>query len=204
MASEHICSMDTFEIPRPKCVGMQFVPIRGRYGYYQTVNKGVAIKYGLTQQQRRPMLPDNWVEVAEREADEQRQFVDDGLGRFGRRLKAQRPESEPTPDYDNATGGRVDRTVAVPDGRAPPAPPLSFLLRQSLLGNPRGTQPPSSLRQKSEIGAGEKQQNPFDLMANATNAFMSSTFRDEHPKKIMMFGDGGGSTKTKTVVDVRL
>uniref|UniRef100_A0A914GUS2 Uncharacterized protein n=1 Tax=Globodera rostochiensis TaxID=31243 RepID=A0A914GUS2_GLORO len=183
---------------------MQFVPIRGRYGYYQTVNKGVAIKYGLTQQQRRPMLPNNWVEVAEREADEQRQFVDDGLGRFGRRQKDQRPESEPTPDYDNETGGRcVDRTVAVPDGRAPPAPPLSFLLRQSLLGNSR-TQSPSSLRQKSEIGAGEKQQNPFDLMANTANAFMSSTFRDEHPKKIMLFGDGGGSTKTKTVVDVRL
>uniref|UniRef100_A0A1I7S0H0 Uncharacterized protein n=1 Tax=Bursaphelenchus xylophilus TaxID=6326 RepID=A0A1I7S0H0_BURXY len=50
------------EIPRPKCVGMEFVQTIGRQGFYKTV-RNEAQKYGVAIKEkgpRRPVLPDFW------------------------------------------------------------------------------------------------------------------------------------------------
>ncbi|KAL3103198.1 hypothetical protein niasHS_002384 [Heterodera schachtii] len=199
MALERINCVESFEIPRPKCVGMEFIPISGRYGYYQTVNKSVAIKYGLSQQRteqqkQRPKLPNDWRQMeGKEEAEEkrtQRKVGDEGNGKTeqnGRQSKAQQggAVAEPTPDYDQQQQqqqGKGAFRFAFPDGFSPPAPPLSVILRQSLLANhSKFRQEPEKLRHFYDNGE--------------TNAFMRSTFRDDqHSKKIVM-GNGGGGEK---------
>ncbi|KAF8381201.1 hypothetical protein PRIPAC_70343 [Pristionchus pacificus] len=51
-------SITPLEIPRPKCHGMQFVPTRGRYGFYRTI-RAEGSKYGVSIKgmgPRRPVL----------------------------------------------------------------------------------------------------------------------------------------------------
>ncbi|GMT03939.1 hypothetical protein PENTCL1PPCAC_26113, partial [Pristionchus entomophagus] len=51
-------SLTPLEIPRPKCHGMQFVPTRGRYGFYRTI-RAEGSKYGVSIKgmgPRRPVL----------------------------------------------------------------------------------------------------------------------------------------------------
>uniref|UniRef100_A0A915DBL9 Uncharacterized protein n=1 Tax=Ditylenchus dipsaci TaxID=166011 RepID=A0A915DBL9_9BILA len=55
-----LCSLRPMEIPRPKCAGFQFVPTRGRMGFYMSIKRD-GEKYGIqlkNQGPRRPSLPD--------------------------------------------------------------------------------------------------------------------------------------------------
>ncbi|KAL3117967.1 hypothetical protein niasHT_005210 [Heterodera trifolii] len=194
MAFERVDCIESFEIPRPKCVGMEFIPISGRYGYYQTVNKSVAIKYGLSQQRteqqkQRPKLPNDWRQMEEKEEAEekrtQRKMGDRCNGKTeqnGRQNKAQGGAvAEPMPDYDEQQQqqGKGAFRFAFPDGRSPP---LSAILRQSLLANhSKFRQEPEKLRHFYDNGE--------------TNAFMKSTFRDEQHLKKMVMGNGEGGEK---------
>lgn len=97
---DSLANLGSFQIPRPKCVGMEFVTIRGsRSGFYRSINRSVALKYGLIQQRqagRRPTIPDGWVAPL-------------GAG------IPEEPEIEPTPDYEekgNGQGNSGERHVA--------------------------------------------------------------------------------------------
>jgi hypothetical protein len=81
---------------------MEFVTMRGsRSGFYRTINKSVALKYGMVQQrnstasQRRPTIPEGWWPTE--------------LGRGGKKGPGassipEEPEAEPKPDYEVPTG----------------------------------------------------------------------------------------------------
>ena len=93
---DSLTNLGQFQIPRPKCVGMEFITIRGSHsGFYRSINKNVAIKYGIVQQKnglmanKRPTIPENWI-VQEKKAQN---------GPKGG-IIPEEPEMEPTPDYE--------------------------------------------------------------------------------------------------------
>uniref|UniRef100_A0A914EAX0 Uncharacterized protein n=1 Tax=Acrobeloides nanus TaxID=290746 RepID=A0A914EAX0_9BILA len=60
---DSLCNIGPLEIPRPKCEGFQFIPTRGRMGFYRSIKRDGG-KYGLkinTQGPRRPALPDAFI-----------------------------------------------------------------------------------------------------------------------------------------------
>uniref|UniRef100_A0A7E4VL56 Myozenin-3 n=1 Tax=Panagrellus redivivus TaxID=6233 RepID=A0A7E4VL56_PANRE len=59
---DSFCELGNLQIPRPKCNGFQFVPTRGRMGFYRSIKRD-GEKYGVqikSQCQRRPGLPNLW------------------------------------------------------------------------------------------------------------------------------------------------
>ncbi len=50
---ESICSLQPLRIPRPQCTGMEWVPTRGRQGYYLSTRRR---DYGNNGQPKRPPL----------------------------------------------------------------------------------------------------------------------------------------------------
>ena len=98
---DSICGLGQFQIPRPKCIGMEFITVRGTHtGFYRSINKNIALKYGLLQQRnygvstsRRPSIPEQWTN--KNNSDEERRKNNNGS-------IPEEPEvvSEPLPDYE--------------------------------------------------------------------------------------------------------
>ncbi|KAL7079671.1 hypothetical protein ACQ4LE_001117, partial [Meloidogyne hapla] len=98
---DSIFDLGQFQIPRPKCIGMEFVTIRGTHsGFYRSINKNIALKYGLLQQRnlevsatKRPSIPEEWTK--NNEEDERKNKKNNGS-------IPEEPEnvSEPLPDYE--------------------------------------------------------------------------------------------------------
>jgi|UniRef100_A0AC35FQM8 hypothetical protein len=61
LSRDSLCNIGAVQIPRPKCAGFQFVPTRGRMGFYRSIKRD-GHKYGIEMKNergpRRPQLPD--------------------------------------------------------------------------------------------------------------------------------------------------
>jgi hypothetical protein len=97
---DSLTNLGQFQIPRPKCVGMEFITIRGSHsGFYRSINKSVAIKYGIVQQKnglmanKRPTIPENWISQEK-----------NAQNRPKGGIIPEEPETEPTPDYEQQGG----------------------------------------------------------------------------------------------------
>ncbi|KAF7632935.1 hypothetical protein Mgra_00007637 [Meloidogyne graminicola] len=100
-----LCSLGNFQIPRPKCIGMEFVAIKGTHsGFYRTINKNIAFKYGISQQRtfgvstRRPSIPKEWTNIKKNNNEnEERESSKSNNGSISEENEV---VSEPLPDYE--------------------------------------------------------------------------------------------------------
>uniref|UniRef100_A0A7E4WBL5 IRS-type PTB domain-containing protein n=1 Tax=Panagrellus redivivus TaxID=6233 RepID=A0A7E4WBL5_PANRE len=111
LSRDAMSKMGTVQIPRPKCSGFQFVPTRGRMGFYRSIKRD-GEKYGIqmkNQGPRRPTLPDAnfWQQPAVSEANNNNNEKTESVG------------TSETQQHVDANGNNLPIKK-----QPPPAPPL--------------------------------------------------------------------------------
>ncbi|CAK5033384.1 unnamed protein product [Meloidogyne enterolobii] len=115
---DSIFDLGQFQIPRPKCIGMEFVTIRGTHsGFYRSINKNIAQKYGLQQRNfevpstKRPSIPEEWTKNNEESVNKIKNKKENNNGSI-----PEEPENvlEPLPDYEvEGNEGKKEGMVTV-------------------------------------------------------------------------------------------
>uniref|UniRef100_A0A914LC82 Uncharacterized protein n=1 Tax=Meloidogyne incognita TaxID=6306 RepID=A0A914LC82_MELIC len=113
-----IFDLGQFQIPRPKCIGMEFVTIRGTHsGFYRSINKNIAQKYGLQQRNfevpstKRPSIPEEWTKNNEESVNKIKNKKENNNGSI-----PEEPENvlEPLPDYEvEGNEGKKEGSITV-------------------------------------------------------------------------------------------
>jgi hypothetical protein len=121
LSRDSLCNIGAVQIPRPKCAGFQFVPTRGRMGFYRSIKRD-GHKYGIDIKNergpRRPQLPDAgfWTPPS---AD---QIIHENNNNIE---KHQHSSSEQSfSDLSSDSGSTKFSSIAPLKKTPPPAPPL--------------------------------------------------------------------------------
>uniref|UniRef100_A0A914XVW0 Uncharacterized protein n=1 Tax=Panagrolaimus superbus TaxID=310955 RepID=A0A914XVW0_9BILA len=175
LSRDSLCNIGAVQIPRPKCAGFQFVPTRGRMGFYRSIKRD-GHKYGIEIKNergpRRPQLPDagSWAPPS---ADQIiHETNNNNIGEKQHQSQHQHSPSEQSFSDLSSDSGSTKFSIAPLKKTPPPAPPLPIDAARLPPRPPRGgvpifkKQPQHQFTQIQKIQIEKKEEPPVDYDIN--------------------------------------
>jgi hypothetical protein len=191
LSRDSLCNIGAVQIPRPKCAGFQFVPTRGRMGFYRSIKRD-GHKYGIDIKNergpRRPQLPDAgfWTPPS---AD-QIIHENNNNNNIEKQPHQHSPSDQSYSDLSSDSGSsstKFSSSIAPLKKTPPPAPPLPSDAARLPPRPPRGGVPVFSTTPKKQVVIKqhiEKKEEPpvdYDIAENIDNHKNQQNFRRQAP-----------------------
>uniref|UniRef100_A0AC34FLB5 Uncharacterized protein n=1 Tax=Panagrolaimus sp. ES5 TaxID=591445 RepID=A0AC34FLB5_9BILA len=190
LSRDSLCNIGAVQIPRPKCAGFQFVPTRGRMGFYRSIKRD-GHKYGIEMKNergpRRPQLPDAgfWAPPS---ADQIiHETNNNNIGE--KQHQPQHSPSEQSYSDLSSDSGSTKFSIAPLKKTPPPAPPLPADAARLPPRPPRGGVPIFKKQQQvntiQKVQIEKKEEPPVDYDLNEDDNKQS--FRRQAPVTSKIF-----------------